>query len=255
MKKLLALLWVLIVAAGCVPYGYAPLPAAQAASTEPRQVTVTGDAEVRVPPDEVLITLGVETWDTDLATARAANDDIVARALAVAEAQGIERRHLQTDYLSIEPRYRDSWDKSEFIGYYCRKTIVVTLRDVSRFEELLTALLEAGVQQVHGVQFRTTELRRHKDEARALAVIAAREKAAALAGELGGRIGEPLGIREEQSSWWSWYGAWWGARYGGGMAQNVIQEVGAAPVGDEGAPMAPGQIAVRAQVTVRFALD
>ncbi|MGD9365498.1 MAG: SIMPL domain-containing protein [Desulfobacteraceae bacterium] len=38
--------------------------------SEPRLITVTGDAEVRVVPDEVLLTLGVETWDKDLNIAK-----------------------------------------------------------------------------------------------------------------------------------------------------------------------------------------
>ncbi|MGD9147624.1 MAG: hypothetical protein PVI80_18800, partial [Anaerolineae bacterium] len=33
-----------------------------AASGEPGLITVTGDAEVRVVPDEVILTLGIETW-------------------------------------------------------------------------------------------------------------------------------------------------------------------------------------------------
>ncbi|MEJ2211004.1 MAG: SIMPL domain-containing protein [Anaerolineae bacterium] len=48
-----------------------------AASQAPRTVTVTGEAEVRVVPDEVILTLGVETWDKDLGRA-------IARALVEA---------------------------------------------------------------------------------------------------------------------------------------------------------------------------
>ena len=43
--------------------------------TEARTITVSGDAEVRVVPDEVILTLGVETWDKDLDAAKEENDD------------------------------------------------------------------------------------------------------------------------------------------------------------------------------------
>jgi len=104
------------------------------------------------------------------------------------------------------------------------------------------------------VDFRTTELRKHRDEARALAIKAAQEKAAALAGELGQTIGQPITISENQSSWWSWYGSWWGYRWGGSATQNVVQNAGGsgATLGDSA--LAPGQIAVNASVTVEFEL-
>jgi len=42
----------------------------QPSSQEPRRVSVTGEAEVRVVPDEVILTLGVETWDKNLNLAK-----------------------------------------------------------------------------------------------------------------------------------------------------------------------------------------
>jgi len=221
---------------------------------EPRAITVSGDAEVRVIPDEVILTLGVETWDTDMDTAKEQNDEIVQRALAVANDYGIDSKHIQTDYISIEPRYDDYYDRKEFIGYFVRKTIAITLRDISKFEDLLSDLLKAGVNYVHGIEFRTTELRKYRDEARALAIKAAQEKADALAGELGQKVGEPLTIHEDRTGWWGWYNAWWSSSRGGGMSQNVIQNIGEGSFDAEGA-IALGQIAVNARVTVEFELE
>jgi uncharacterized protein len=225
-------------------------PAAQ----ETRRISVTGEAEVRVAPDEVILTLGVETWDKDLDLAKRQNDAIVKRVLALAGEHGIAPEHVQTEYFGVEPRYRDGYyEERDFIGYFVHKTVVITLRDLSQFEGLLSDALKAGVNYVHGIEFRTTELRQHRDEARALAIRAAQEKAAALAGELGQQIGEPLTIQEEQAGWWSSYGAWWGSRWGAGMTQNTIQEVGGAPALADSS-VAPGQIDVTARVTVVFEL-
>jgi len=223
------------------------------AAQEARQVTVTGDAEVRVVPDEVVVTLGVETWDADLSVAKNQNDERVARVLALARGLGIKPEHIQTEHISVEPRYHDDYEKRGFLGFYVRKTMVVTLRDLTRFEDLLTGALGAGATHVHGVQFRTTELRRYRDQARALAVGAAREKAEALAKELGQKVGQPQTIQEDQNTWWSWYGAWWGARWGGMGMQNVVQNVDGGAMPPEGS-FAPGQIAVNARVTVSFEL-
>ena len=51
----------------------------QSIPQETRTITVTGDAEVRVVPDEVMLTLGVQTWDKNLDKAKRQNDEIVAR--------------------------------------------------------------------------------------------------------------------------------------------------------------------------------
>ena len=220
----------------------------------PRLITVTGDAEVRVPPDEVILTLGVETWDKDLGIAKKQNDERVKKLLALAKQYKIEPKHVQTDHLSIEPRYKNGYTREEFIGYFVRKTIVFTLRDISKFEDLLSSALETGANYVHGVQFRTTKLRQYRDQARALAIQAAKEKAKALAKELGQKIGKPHSIHEEHSGWWHWYNSSWGSRWGGqSMAQNLVQNVRGDPLESEG-NIALGQISVNARVRVSFEL-
>lgn len=228
-------------------------PALAADNPEPRLITVTGDAEVRVAPDDVVLTLGVETWSPDLTKAKKENDERMQKLLKLAPTFKIEDKHVQTDYISIEPRYDDQWEHRDFVGYFVRKNIVFTLRDPSKFEDLLSSALEAGANYVHGVQFRTTELRKYRDEARALAIKAAKEKADALAGELGQRVGKPHMIREDQVGWWSWYNSWWGNRWGGGMAQNVIQNYGGQAQPES--TVALGQIYVNARVTVSFELE
>jgi uncharacterized protein YggE len=232
---------------------------AKTIETEPGVITVTGDAAVKVVPDEVLLTLGVETWHRELSAAKRQNDERVKDVLALAERFGIDSKNIQTDYINIEPRYDDSYGDGYFRqvleGYFVRKSIVLTLSDISKFDGLLTAVTEAGTTNVHGIEFRTTELRQHRDTARALATKAAREKAEAIAQELGISVGQPKSIQEDRVGWWSWYGyGWWGSRYSGMAMQNVIQNVSGDPPDIEGA-FAPGQISVTARVTVTFELQ
>jgi hypothetical protein len=236
--------------------GAAPLAAQSSLPSDsrpaPRLVATTGEAEILVAPDEVLVTLGVETSDVDLSKAKQLNDERVAKIIAAAKALGVEEKYLQTDHISIEPRYRDSYEQRDFIGFFVRQTIAVTLKDITAFDALLTDVLEAGATHVHGIQFRTSELRKHRDEARAEAIRAAQEKAAALAAELGETIGKPHEIREEQANWYSSYGSWWG---GGAymMTQNVMLDRGSGSV--EGGSLAPGQISITARVSVSFELQ
>jgi uncharacterized protein YggE len=217
-------------------------------------ISVNGDAVVKVVPDEVVITLGVMTRDNDLHSAKDENDRSVKKVVNLARGFGIEAKHIQTDFINISPEYEySSYDVDRIVGYRVRMIIVITLKDISKFDDLLTGVLELGANFVRGVEFRTTELRKYRDQARALAIKAAEEKATALAGELGNSIGAPITIIENQSNWWSSYGSWWGRRWGETMSQNVIQNAGLEGFTTEGG-LAPGQLSVNASVSVTFEL-
>ena len=209
-----------------------------------------------VVPDRVTITLGVESWHKDLVAAKADNEQRLASIVAAVGKLGVGARDVQTDYVSIEPERKDEWDDDRHVigrtvmGYFVRRSAVVTLRDVSKFEALLTAAVQSGANHIQGITFETTELRRFRDEARSMAIKAAREKAVALAAELEQQIAAPQAISEGNSRWGSSYGSWWG-HGGGGMSQNIRQS---APGDSPEGAMVPGTISVSADVSVTFRL-
>ena len=222
-------------------------------SPAPRLITVTGDADVLVTPDEVNLVLGVESGDRDLAQAKKQNDSRTARIITTIKNLGIESKYIQTEQIRIEPRYSDTYARTDVSGYVVRKTLVVTLKDITKFEELQSAVLDAGATNVYNVQFRTTELRKYRDQARELAIRAAQEKATAMTKTLGQKVGKPNSIHEDYSNWWSWYDRWWGG--GGSMSQNVVQNVSASTPSSNDSAFAPGQITVNARVTVSFEIE
>ncbi len=219
-----------------------------------RTISVEGDAEIKVAPDRILLTLGIEVSDKDLARAKELHDTRTRAVLEAVKNTGIEAKDIQTDYLEIEPRYEWSSRPENFIGYFVRKTLVVTIRDVPRFEGVLSVALSSGANYVLGVQFLTSELRKHRDEARALAIKAAREKAVDLASQLNQKVGVPVNISETSSRWYSWYGrGWWGGRQSY-QAQNVVQNIGGDSISGDSV-ISPGRISVSASVRVTFELQ
>ena len=235
--------------------GAAPTGLNPAALNPAGSISVTGEAEVRVVPDEVVITLGIETSHRELSVAVRRNDDRSKEVIRLAADHGIQPKDIQTDFISIDNSYEDYYaDPPRISGYMVRKTVVLTLRDIDKFERLLTDLSEAGITSVHGVQFRTTELRKHRDQARELATQAALEKARDMAAVLDMKVGPASSISENDVGWWSWYGyGWWGYR-GQAMTQNVVVNVEELPPSTDSS-FAPGQISVTARVTISFQLD
>jgi uncharacterized protein len=230
-----------------------PVHTRLSARTPATTISVSGEAEVLVVPDEVILSLGVESFDKVLKTAKIANDEAIKRTIAVARGYGIPAEYIQTDYLGIEPRHRDSQVAFELLGYDVRKSVVIKLRDISKFENLLTDVLDAGVTHVHQIDFRTTELRKYRDQARTMALRAAKDKAALLAREAGHTVGAVESIGEASYGYFSSYGSWWGNRYGM-QAQNVSQSLGGSTLASD-ATMAPGQISIRVNVSMSFALE
>src|SRR6185437_13009205 len=170
---------------------------AQSAIDRP-PVAVSGQAEMRVPPDEVVFTLEVESVDKDVMTAKKKTDESVKQVFGLAKDNKVNTDDVQTSYISVEPKYNtDDLEyggerrgvKRVFIGYAVSKTIAIRLKDISRFDPLLSDVLKAGVTKVSNVEFRDSQIRKHRDQARALAIRAAQEKANLLAREIGQTIG------------------------------------------------------------------
>ena len=206
-----------------------------------RTIVVDGRAEIMVVPDQAVVRVGVEIFELELGEAKAENDRIVSAVLSAAKKSGVSSEHLKTDYLHIHPRYRETREERTFLGYTVRQSIVVIVTEVDRVEDVLSSALAAGANQVHGVEFRTSVPRKHKDEARSLALDAAKEKAEAMAGRLGQKIGSPITITEAR------------AHRSFPSASNVTRVRGAEPGATEGTMIA-GRIAISAEVSVKFEL-
>ena len=218
----------------------------------PPLITVSGQAEVRVPPDQVVFTLGIEAVDKDILAAKQRTDDSVKEVLAIARKNNVKPEDVQTSQISIQPKYNtDDLDyeqrrtvKREFVGFQVSKTVAVILRDISRFDSLLFDVLKAGVTRLSNLEFRDSQIRRHKDQARAMAIKAAQEKANLLAREIGQSIGPAYSITESGVNPYS------------NVTQNAVAGVaGRGSESESESAIAPGSISITAQVTVSFRLQ
>jgi uncharacterized protein YggE len=217
-------------------------------------ISVTGNAEVRVPPNEVYLRLGVETRDPKLESAVTQNEERLAAVLKFLKTSGIEAKDVQTDYVEIHPQYDLDRRAQQLVPefYLVRRNLGVRLRKPAQFDAVLAGALKQGVNYVLGIEFRTTELRKHRDAAREQATRAAKEKAAALAKELGVKVGKPQTIAEQTAGgFWNWSGSAW--QNANAMMQNSIQQAAGGESADGN--LAVGQISITATVSVTFRLE
>jgi uncharacterized protein len=235
-----------------------PTLAAQPVCDHTRSVQVSGTAVVNVIPDRALITLGVQSNGRTSALVQAANTAAIERVVKAVKALGVEARDISTDRYIIYPIYED-YDSIRIKGYRIDNTIAITLRDVAKTNDVITAALQGDANQLRNVELYTSELRKYRDQAREMAMKAAVEKASALAQAAGAQTGCVLNISENS---WSYYNGWWNG-YGTSSAQNVwtqnVSQNAAPTAAGEGAlsesgPVSLGQISVRAEVSASFGL-
>ena len=228
--------------------------------TQPPQINVSGSAEVKVAPDEIRLSVGVETRDENLDVARQQNDERIARALAFLKGAGVKEKDVQTDFISVEPDYNYNSSHVKPVAYIVRKSIEIRVTAITNFEGIVTGLLTNGVNYVHGIDFRTSQLRKYRDQARELAIKAAKEKADAMASALGVKRGKVSNINvNDWNGGWNSYGARWGAQGGGFNGQINVQNLGAlsdAAGADTAAEtFSAGEISVSATVNVSFLIE
>ncbi len=211
-------------------------------------VSVNGAAEIFVVPDEAIFSLGVSKINTDLQIAKSQNDKSVSQILALTKRFGIESKDVKTDYISVSKRYefvgRGDARRRVFKGYEVSKTVIVKLRDLSKFESFFSEVLKTGVSEIRRVNFATSELRKYKDEARSKAIVAAKEKATAIAGAIGQTVGKAIQIEEKITNYYP---------------RNIQNESNYAGFtsgsGGNSGTFSAGTISIKAQVGVKFMLN
>jgi len=214
---------------------------AQECCARPRLIAVTGTAEVNVAPDEVVLSVGIETRDKDLALAKSQHDSRVKKIIAETRNAGVDSKDIQTSALQMSGDYSEE-KVPRFLAYEVTQTIVITLRDLTKYENLMTQLLQNGVNRINSVNFLIANDRKYRDEARLKAIRTAKEKAIAMAAELGQTIGKPWEINENTAN----------ANYRLAYANTAVN--GLDKRADE-STVAPGEVTIRASVSVSFQLE
>ena len=213
-------------------------------------ITVTGTAEIQVVPDTATISFVVSEQNASVAAAKKANDATIAKVTDLAKRFGIAATDVKTDYIRVSEVTRkvkipNSDDDYEEVheGFRVSRSLVIKLKEIGNFESFLTALIDAGINDVDNVVFSSSELRKYKDQARAQAIRAAREKADALAKEIGQSIGSAVSISEENIDGYR-------SPYANVTQNNFsLAENSNAPTAD-----AVGAISIKAQIDVKFLL-
>jgi hypothetical protein len=168
------------------------------AETAPPAISVTGEANVSVPPDLALVDGGVTSEAKTAREATDANNTAMGKVLLALKIAGIDEKDVQTSRLSLQPQSAPNRaGPNAIVGYRASNRVTIKVRNVSNVAAVIDTLVGAGANEIGGIQFMVSQASKLLDEVRDKAVADARRKAEIYARAAGVTIGAPLSISEQ----------------------------------------------------------
>ena len=206
----------------------------------PPVLIVGGNASVMAVPDQATVRLGIVRQAPVAQTAQEQANAAAQEILNAVQRAGVPANQIQTARLVLSPVYAprgpESRDAPRIVAYNATNTISIRLDNLSIVGAVIDAGLKAGANQLEGVIFGLRNDLPSRQQALRQAVEEARSKAQVMADTLRVGFGEVLEVSE------------------GGVSILDREPVfaGRALAAAAETPVSPGQIEVRANVTIRY---
>ena len=160
------------------------------------RITVTGTGNVSGVPNQLSLSMGVQTSAGSVATALRQANAAARSVAAVLRRSGVAASDIQTSGLSIYPNYSNSSGVPS--GYQVSEQLTITLRRLSVAGSQISAAARAGgnATTIDGVSLNLSDTSTLLASAREKAVADAKAKAAAYAHALGRPLGAVVSMSE-----------------------------------------------------------
>ncbi|WP_432670685.1 SIMPL domain-containing protein [Flavobacterium sp. SM2513] len=137
-------------------------------------ITVVGEGKVKVVPDQVSISISVESNGTKAADVKKENDSKVDAVLKYIKKMGIAKEDFQTTRVSLNDQY--DYEKKKH-NYFAVQSIQILIKDLGMYDQLMAGLVESGTNRIGNINFQSSKIESHKSQARKLAIQNAKAKA------------------------------------------------------------------------------
>ena len=199
-------------------------------------VSLSGEGKIIAVPDEVTIRMGVQTEGKDAKTVKSENDASVDKVLDYLLKMNIPQNQVQTEYVNLNKNYDYN---TKTYNYKANQTISVKLKDLSKYDKVMSGLVSSGINTINGVEFSSSKMEAYEAQARKKAVADAKEKAKEYAGVLGQNIGKALMIAEQGTS---------------APQPQPMYKVAMAEMDSTQRTLAPGELTITSKIQVSFEL-
>jgi len=220
-----------------------------------RNFSVTGEGKVVAVPDVAQFSFSVITeGEKNIADIQQENTQKANRAIALLKNSGVEDKDIKTSNYNLQPRYqyfscevgKNSKTKPcpppEIVGYTISQTVSVKIRNFEKAGEILSGIVQSGVNSVSELSFTLDNKTGVENKAREEAIADAAKKAEAIAKAGNFNLGKILSIYENTCC--SYGGFSKGFGMGGDMAMEMDSD--SAPL------IEPGSQDVKINVTINY---
>lgn len=194
--------------------------------TATNTITVSGDGEVFAVPDRATFTVTVREEGEDVATAQ---DKATAKINAIVDYlqdADVEEKDIKTQSYNVNPKYEYTQEactnfscppsNQVLVGFEVWQTLEVKVQDPKQAGDLLTGVGSKGASEVSSLSFTIEDEDELRAEAREQAIAEAKEKADALAAQLGVSVVRVVGFYEDGGGYPMPYAA------RGGVAMDAV---------------------------------
>lgn len=211
MKKLSSLI---AKAALVAVFVVAAAPATLAATTEnPRSMHVSAIGRVTVAADTAVINLTVETRGTTAKEAQTANREDVEKLTDILISHGVSKGDIKNGWYSLYPEYdystMDMTGKGgtsyAIKGYVASNSLNVEVKDLDNVSDILDSAVELESVRIGGTSYKVVNKTSAEEQARKMAINAAKAKAANLAEMFKVTLGKIKYISEYSNDAYGYY--------------------------------------------------
>lgn len=212
------------------------------AEVEPKGkiVVVTGDGAVTAKPDIGYLSVGVDTSDPDAKKAQEMNKAAMDRLIKALKAKGIADADIKTtNYNMWKGVDYNKAPEAQVESYHVNNMVEVTINKLEQAGDIIDAAVAEGGNVSNGIRFAVKNKDALYQQALQAAVKQAQSKAAGIMDTFGVKPGKPWRVTETPQMDGP-------ILYAGAAMENKAQDA-AAPT-----PIMPGEMEIRAQVTVEY---
>lgn len=211
-------------------------------SADQPTISVTGNGRVTIKPDIAMINVGVHTENTDVTAALSENNAKAQALRATLADHGVLPQDIQTTSFTVyQSQVYGPMGEDQGTKYMVDNTVYITLRDLTRMGETLTAVVDSGANNIYGITFDVSDRSAALSQARLGAMADAQLQADELAQAVGSTLGQVVFISLSNYSFPTSYPSY---GYGGGGGAEM-----ASPV-----PVSSGQLTVSVDVYITYEL-
>jgi uncharacterized protein YggE len=218
---------------------------AQQTETKERQrtVSVRGEGFVKAAPDQIRLSVQVNTRGESASSAMSQASAKTRAVLALLKNYGVEEKEIQTSHVNVSPilDYSKNIQPPPILGYNGTNDFSVVFKGkmMDNVGDFMDKAVKAGATSFGGLQYENSKQRELERDALKKAASDAQARADVLAKELGATLGRAMTISESVS---------------GPGPMPMLRATAMMDASSSAAPIMTGELSINAQVDVVFEL-